>query len=137
MADNNVRHGEYKQLANIAAGFWSEASAAGIEVVPTAMTGWDRRPRVLNPVPWERGRFSEEQMERYFAPPTATELEAHVAAAVRWAARPGAGASVLIYAWNEFDEGGWLAPTLGEGGSRLDAVRRGINAACAAPVKVQ
>ena len=35
---------------------------------------------------------------------------------------------VLIYAWNEFDEGGWLVPALpppdGEGTARLDALRK-------------
>jgi hypothetical protein len=31
--------------------------------------------------------------------------------------------AVLIYAWNEFDEGGWLAPTLTEGTARLDTMR--------------
>jgi hypothetical protein len=34
--------------------------------------------------------------------------------------------SVIIYAWNEFDEGGWLCPTLGANGkpdtSRIEAV---------------
>jgi len=37
------------------------------------------------------------------------------------AAEPNA---VLIYAWNEFDEGGWLAPTLGDGTARLDAIAK-------------
>jgi hypothetical protein len=35
---------------------------------------------------------------------------------------------VLIYAWNEFDEGGWLVPALpppqGEGAARIDALRK-------------
>ena len=31
--------------------------------------------------------------------------------------------SVLIYAWNEYDEGGWIAPMLDDGTARLDAIR--------------
>jgi hypothetical protein len=31
--------------------------------------------------------------------------------------------TILIYAWNESDEGGWLVPTLSEGNARLDAIR--------------
>jgi len=35
---------------------------------------------------------------------------------------------VLIYAWNELDEGGWLMPALpppqGEGTARIDALRK-------------
>jgi hypothetical protein len=32
--------------------------------------------------------------------------------------------TALIYAWNEYDEGGWLAPTYPDDRSRLEAVRR-------------
>ena len=133
VADNNVRFGEYKQLTTLTAAFWAEASAAGLPLLPTVMTGWDRRPRVLNPVPWEGTKFSDEQMERFFKQPTPAELEAHLAAGMRQAMRPTPGAafqSVLVYAWNEFDEGGWLAPTLGEGNARLDAVRRAVGGVC-------
>ena len=39
--------------------------------------------------------------------------------------------AVVIYAWNEYDEGGWLAPTRGPDGKpvtdRLDAVRKVLN----------
>jgi hypothetical protein len=31
---------------------------------------------------------------------------------------------VIIYAWNEFDEGGWICPTISEGTSRLDAISK-------------
>ena len=30
--------------------------------------------------------------------------------------------AILIYAWNETDEGGWLHPTLSEGSARLDTM---------------
>ncbi len=54
-----------------------------------------------------------------------------VVGAIRWdglkwnAAHPEAAEAnaLLIYAWNENDEGGWLVPTLGEGSARLDAIR--------------
>ena len=29
---------------------------------------------------------------------------------------------MLVYAWNENSEGGWLVPTLGEGTARVDAL---------------
>jgi len=32
--------------------------------------------------------------------------------------------AVIIYAWDENDEGGWLVPTLGEGTARLDALAK-------------
>jgi hypothetical protein len=41
--------------------------------------------------------------------------------------RDNAGAAqantIIIYAWNESDEGGWLVPTLSQGPARLDAIQ--------------
>jgi hypothetical protein len=135
VSDNAVRAGSYAQLAQLAEGFWSRAAASRLALVPLVMSGWDRRPRVLNPVPWERGRYSEEQLQRYFAAPAAGELQAHVSAALRRARSDDVPSrAVLVYAWNEFDEGGWLAPTRGEGTKRLDAIRQAELAVC--PVSV-
>jgi hypothetical protein len=58
------------------------------------------------------------------------ELANHLADALDWTSRNRASAApvnaVLIYAWNENDEGGWLVPTLNPDGSvnaeRLDAI---------------
>jgi hypothetical protein len=33
---------------------------------------------------------------------------------------------VLVYAWNEYDEGGWLAPTLVPDPARQDAIREAL-----------
>ncbi len=131
VADGTVREGSYLQLAQLAEGFWARVADAGLPLVPLAMTGWDRRPRVMNPVPWEGGRYSEEQMLRFFAQPTPTELQAHLTAALKRAQTPAvASRAVLVYAWNEFDEGGWLAPTRGGGSTRLGALRQSELAAC-------
>jgi hypothetical protein len=48
--------------------------------------------------------------------------------ALAWCARNRAAAepnAVLIYAWNEIDEGGWLVPSLwpDQGTARLEAIR--------------
>jgi hypothetical protein len=29
-----------------------------------------------------------------------------------------------MYSWNEFDEGGWICPTLGNNTERLDALKK-------------
>ncbi len=55
-----------------------------------------------------------------------------MASALEWnRTNPKAGEAnaVIIYAWNEFDEGGWICPTLSEGTGRLDAIRRVLTAA--------
>lgn len=134
VADNQVRNGSYAQLSELSKRFWDQAAAAGMSLVPPVMTGWDRRPRVLNPVPWEKGVYSDEQMQRFYTAPTTDELRVQVRAAIDFASKQpndkrGANA-VLIYAWNEFDEGGWLAPTGAGDRSRLQAVKRAIPPTC-------
>ena len=133
VSDNNVKNGTYKQLADTTSAFWSRSAGAGLAVVPPVMTGWDRRPRVMNPVPWEKAPASNEEIDHFYAAPKPAELQAHLAAALRFAQRPapaGTFKSVLVYAWNEFDEGGWLAPTQGDGTTRLDAVRQALSDVC-------
>ena len=133
VADNRVKSGTFEQLTKLTERFWADAAASGLPVMPIVMSGWDRRPRVRNPVPWEKPPADPKQIENYFAAPTPAELEHHIAAALRFAQTskaPAAAPTVLIYAWNEFDEGGWIAPTLGDGTARLEALRRAVGTAC-------
>jgi len=119
----------YAALAAHAEAFWERCKATGAQVVPIAMTGWDRRPRVDRPVPWETWQEPGVGRDRFYRTPTPAELAAHVGKAVRWIERnpdhAGAGV-VLTYAWNENDEGGWLVPTLSEGTARLDALAKAL-----------
>lgn len=59
--------------------------------------------------------------------PSATQLANYVQEAVQWVQQNPTVAeanTVLIYAWNEHDEGGWLSPTLSKygGTERIDAM---------------
>ncbi len=117
-----AKAGAYAALAAHTQRWWDAFGATGCEVVPLATAGWDMRPRVETPVPWVRGG----DMEEYYEAPEPQELAAHVGKALAWCmANPEAAKAqtVLVYAWNEFDEGGWLCPTLSEGTARLDALR--------------
>lgn len=115
----------YTDLSACVQAFWEECAATGLGVVPLAMAGWDRRPRVVHPVPWETWQQPNAGLDRYYATPTPAELAAHLREALDWGAAHGAKA-VITYAWNEHDEGGWLCPTRNADGSpnteRLDAV---------------
>jgi hypothetical protein len=103
--------------------FWSNATAARRTVVPPVSAGWDPRPRLSDPAqavvypgPWYRA-------------PTPRELADHIKAAVTWVEQHPIDAesrTILVYAWNEFDEGGWLAPTLREGDARITALARAL-----------
>jgi hypothetical protein len=112
----------YAALAGYAERAWAAHAALGVPVIPTAMTGWDRRPRVQNPVPWETWQRPGQGMDRYYAAPTPAELSAHAARAVAFAATQP-HRTALLYAWNEHDEGGWLVPTHPFDDSRLRALR--------------
>ena len=114
IADPRALAAPYAALARLAEQRWNEMAATGLDVVPTAMAGWDRRPRVENPVPWERSQRPGEGIDRYYEAPGPAEFGEHVRRCLAWIrARPAAAAAdaALIYAWNEYDEGGWLAPT--------------------------
>ncbi len=96
--------------------------------VPHVTTSWDKRPRYYNPVSWEQP--PQEAPDRYAQMPTPDELSDHFQDAIDWVKENPAWAeanTILIYAWNEHDEGGWLCPTLNEDGSinteRIEALK--------------
>ena len=110
----------YQELAKANRRFWDACKATGKPVVPIVNAGWDNRPRRGNPAfgdlagPW-------------FTEPTPTELSDHLGSAIRWnKANPqnAPANAVIIYAWNESDEGGWLVPTRSEGAARLNAIAK-------------
>lgn len=117
----------YAELAAVVESWWDQARDTGAPVVPLVMSGWDRRPRIERPHPWEPWQKPGVGMDRYYEAPTPAELAGHLQAAVRWNAANAKAAeanAILIYAWNENDEGGWLVPTLSEGSARLDALQQ-------------
>lgn len=119
--------GDYAALSRVVEAGWDRFTGAGIPVVPTVMAGWDRRPRVETPVPWEKGQRPGAGLGYFFAPPAPAELSHEVQQSLAFVARqpPSLRApAVLVYAWNENDEGGWLVPTRPCDQSRLEALHR-------------
>jgi hypothetical protein len=111
----------FTQLASAARGGWAQYAKAGIQVVPWVSTGWDPRPRVEVPTPWVT--YPANQWAETAQP---AEIAVHLQEALAWSARnpeQSEANTIIIYAWNEFDEGGWLCPTLFNGSDRLDAIR--------------
>jgi hypothetical protein len=109
--------------------YWRNAASSGVPYVPLVTTGWDKRPRKDNPVSWEKDHGYHRQ-EVFPSRATPSEIADHVGDAlsfVRSHPRVCPANTVIVYAWNEYDEGGWLAPTRLPDGtpdtSRLDAVR--------------
>ena len=106
--------------------FWEECKASGSQVIPLVVTGYDDRPF------HEAAARLNSNLDPKVGPdfvhaPTIAELEVQFRNALAWVksnpecTKPNA---ILIYAWNENSEGGWLVPTLPEGTARLDMIAR-------------
>lgn len=112
---------------------WSNAVRSGVPNIPLVTTGWDKRPRKDNPVSWEKGlAYHRQKVFPTRAGPAeiATHLQ-NALAFVRKHSDVCKANAIIVYAWNEYDEGGWIAPTRGPNGkpdtSRLDAIRQVVN----------
>lgn len=81
----------------------------GLSVVPHFTAGWDPSPRVDIPSPW----VSYENTS-YHSPATSDELYGGGVKLCRWIKENCAdnfSGHIMTFAWNEFEEGGWICPT--------------------------
>ena len=121
---------EYGQLAKaVEKRYWHRARKAGVPYVPLVTTGWDKRPRKDHPVSWETDHAYHDQAV-FPSRATPKEIARHLTRAISFvSSNPEIceANAIIIYAWNEYDEGGWIAPTRGKDGtpdtSRLEAIR--------------
>ena len=103
-------------------GLLDRMRGTGSQMVPFASAGWDPCPRFACPIDHS---FKKDYGGNYatVASGAPQQIANHLQSVIEWAAYhqiardrfsyPTAPAKkVLIYAWNEFDEGGWLCPTL-------------------------
>lgn len=109
----------YTNLDTYAQSLWASAYQSLMAVAPnktmwvTCMAGWDKRAwgGSVNPV-------------HDNCLPTTQEFINHLSAAKTFAlANRNTDATVWLYAFNEFGEGGWIAPTIGIGQTKINAVR--------------
>lgn len=118
---------------------WEVCSARKIPSVTFASAGWDTRPRNERPPPWIHDVVATPdttppaQQKPLLDAVTATpdQLAAHIRAAVEWTQRNrdiNPANAVIIYGWNENDEGGWLIPTRGADGRPDDARIKAVGA---------
>ncbi len=113
--------GSYASLVSAENTNWDSHKDTGRKVVPWVTSGWDTRPRYDNPVSW--GTVG---VDNWVQTATAIEIADHLSDGINWVGNYPLSAdanTVLIYAWNEFDEGGWICPTLYNGTDRLDAIK--------------
>ena len=115
----------YKELTQKAVDYWNstyrESKKYSFPFVPTVTYGWQPEPRYINPVTWMS--VSDKYWCDYA---TDVELLDHLAYAMSYVQHPSVkpyceANTVIAYAWNEHDEGGWICPTLevDENGNQL------------------
>lgn len=83
--------------------------AQGKPIVPHFAMGWDPSPRVLHPVPW----CSYPELD-YAKPATPEQFLQGARRFKKWLQEHAENCptgQLLVFAWNEFEEGGWLCPT--------------------------
>jgi hypothetical protein len=104
---------------------WNRVSRLSpLPYIPAVTTGWDRRP-------WE-GDPAHKVVKAavYYPDRTPAEVGALVHEAVRWVDQHSERAVpervVVLYAWNELGEGGFIAPTKAQGTAYLDAIKKAI-----------
>ena len=123
-------------VASVEKDYWQKAVEAKIPYVPLVTTGWDKRPRQDNPVSWEKKQAYHTQ-KVFPSRATPEEVSAHLSRAVSFVKSNPViceANAIIIYAWNEYDEGGWIAPTRGLDGKpdagRLDAIGKILKPDC-------
>ena len=112
--------------------FWKTFDAV---TIPSVTMGWDNRPRYYTGCSWYADINTLK--DSWIQYPTTDEIHTHTKDAINFVSDNGKDAdikSILIYAWNENDEGGFIAPTLFELQDpankgrpiKLDAINRAI-----------
>ncbi len=102
----------FKELTDYSHDRWESWRTGGSQLVPLVSFGWHNLPRYENPVKW-----TTSNAQSYVQYGTDTELRESLEYALEYMQKPGVDImtmanTVLIYAWNEHDEGGWICPTI-------------------------
>lgn len=103
---------------------WKAFSDYNMPYVPCILGGWDCRP-------WETDWAGNSNGSRscYAADRTPTALYKHIIDAAEWLKsnpKCSVGNLAILYAWNEYCEGGYIAPTKGDDGRLLSGVRQAM-----------
>jgi hypothetical protein len=104
----------FSQFAGYEKSSWNTFKNSGLQVIPIVTSGWDPRPRI------ERTDIGWWGADTYCSDcwmqkATSQEVANQVDAALNWVKEDKKSCnanSILIYAWCENDEGGWIAPTI-------------------------
>jgi len=117
--------GENKDIPNNnTLGLWQQFTQDdALPYIPDVTTGWDKRP-------WEKVDEPQKNRAIYYTDRSPELVGQLVSKAIQWVkANPTHATAerlVMLYAWNENGEGGYLTPTRAEGTAYLDAIARTV-----------
>jgi hypothetical protein len=117
------RSASYSTFEQYVEQYWrEELDRSSAAIVPTVMVGWDSRPRKENPPAYDKRDYGRIDRSAHIDIASPDEFALACKRADRFILdhpdRCPYGL-VLIYSWNEYSEGGALAPTLGDPSSSL------------------
>ena len=109
--------GQYESLAIGHLAIWDSMTSLKKSIIPVITSGWDPRP------------WSEEVKDGYYYPDrTPEKFNNFCLLAKNWLNKHEKEVvfpkTILIYAWNELGEGGYIVPTLGDSFAYLDALSK-------------
>lgn len=130
------RSGTYPELQRHVEHYWEDelAQTAG-SVVPTVMVGWDSRPRKETPPAYDKRDYTRIDKSAHVAIATPSEFSFACRQASRFmSSHPDRCPYqiALVYSWNEYSEGGALAPTLGDPSASMLRTASEVLEACRA-----
>jgi Glycosyltransferase WbsX len=102
---------------------WAKAALNAVPYAPNVTLGWDDRPRTASKA------IGTASQGPWCASSTVDILRKHFSDAADFIRNQGSRApfrTITIYAWNEFTEGGWMAPNLENGGIWMSMLRDAI-----------
>lgn len=109
----------YSELIEDSTEIWDNfAKFTSVKYIPCVTCGWDCRP-------WEQSDKIENHTW-YYPDRTARQVAEFIDKAAIWLENNKEKSTnekiILLYAWNEFGEGGYIAPTKGDNGQYLKAI---------------
>lgn len=100
----------------------------GLPIIPILSAGWNPKPRIDRPIPWCKYEDTS-----YAPHPTGEQIEAATLDLFKWMEENRVCVDenyCVSFAWNEFEEGGYLCPTLSQTGAMnsdtLDGLGRAL-----------
>jgi hypothetical protein len=100
---------------------WESYSKTGKQIIPWVTAGHNTEPRIIHPVSWYKVPDGD-----WVSDGTPAQIGQNLNNSLNWVRQhPGQteANAIIIYAWNEHDEGGWICPTLGNNTTILEGVK--------------